>query len=454
MVIYQKYKIKKAYYYFYKKYKNIERRIRILIRYEQMNILDIIAKKRDKKELTKEEINYFIKEYINGSVTDYQAAALVMAIYINGMNEREVTDLTLAMAYSGDILDLSDLGDVIDKHSTGGVGDKITLILMPIIASLGIPVAKMSGRGLGFTGGTIDKLESIPGYNTNISVEKFKENVKKIGISLIGQTLNLAPADKKIYALRDTINCTESIPLIASSIMSKKIASGANKIVIDVTCGSGAFMKNIDEAKKLAEIMTKIGELSNRKVKCVITGMNEPVGYAVGNILEVKEAVDILKNKYFPKDIEEIITLLGANMLLLANKANDFEDGKNKILENLHNGKGYQKFIELVQNQGGDISYIEDTEKFEKAKFIIPIKSKKAGKITKLDALTIGKLAGFLGAGRVKKEDSINPRVGFIFEKKVNDEVAENDIIGYIHTDDEEKANYVLSKVDDFLSIE
>lgn len=418
-----------------------------------MNILDIIAKKRDKKELTKEEINFFITEYIKGGVTDYQAAALIMAIYINGMNDREITDLTLAMAYSGDTLDLSDLGDVIDKHSTGGVGDKITLILMPIIASLGIPVAKMSGRGLGFTGGTIDKLESIPGYNTNISVDEFKDNVKKVGISLIGQTLNLAPADKKIYALRDTISCTESIPLIASSIMSKKIASGANKIVIDVTCGSGAFMKNINDAKKLAGIMTKIGELSNRKVVCVITGMDEPVGYAVGNILEVKEAVDVLKNKYLPKDIEEIITLLGANMLILADKASSIEEGKNKILENLHNGKAYQKFVELVQNQGGDISYIENTDKFEKAKYIVPIKAMRSGKITKLDALTIGKLAGFLGAGRIKKEDDINPRVGFVFNKKVNDDVSANDVIGFIHSDDEEKANYCLSKANDFLEI-
>ena len=418
-----------------------------------MNILDIIAKKRDKKELTKEEINFFISEYINGGVTDYQAAALIMAIYINGMNDREITDLTLAMAYSGDTLDLSDLGDVIDKHSTGGVGDKITLILMPIIASLGIPVAKMSGRGLGFTGGTIDKLESIPGYNTNISVDEFKDNVKKVGISLIGQTLNLAPADKKIYALRDTISCTESIPLIASSIMSKKIASGANKIVIDVTCGSGAFMKNINDAKKLAGIMTKIGELSNRKVVCVITGMDEPVGYAVGNILEVKEAVDVLKNKYLPKDIEEIITLLGANMLILADKASSIEEGKNKILENLHNGKAYQKFVELVQNQGGDISYIENTDKFEKAKYIVPIKAMRSGKITKLDALTIGKLAGFLGAGRIKKEDDINPRVGFVFNKKVNDDVSANDVIGFIHSDDDEKANYCLSKANDFLEI-
>ncbi len=411
-----------------------------------MNILDIIAKKRDKKELTKDEIEFFIKGYVDGKITDYQAAALVMAIYINGMNEREITDLTLAMCYSGDVLDLSDLGEVVDKHSTGGVGDKITLILMPIVASLGIPVAKMSGRGLGFTGGTIDKLESIPGYTTGLDIDTFKNNVKKIGISLIGQTLNLAPADKKLYALRDTISCTESIPLIASSIMSKKIASGANKIVIDVTCGSGAFMKNREQAEKLASVMTKIGDLANRETVCVITNMDEPVGYAVGNDLEVIEAVDILKNKYLPKDIEHIITTLGANMLILAKKAETLEQGREMILENLHNGKGYEKFVQLVDNQGGDVSYIENTDKFEKAKYIEKIVAKKSGKITKLDALQIGKLSSYLGAGRMKKEDKINPRVGFVFSKKVGDEVKEGDTIGFVHADDEDKVKYVLSK--------
>ena len=411
-----------------------------------MNILDIIAKKRDKKELTKDEIEFFIKGYVDGEITDYQAAALVMAIYINGMNEREITDLTLAMCYSGDVLDLSDLGEVVDKHSTGGVGDKITLILMPIVASLGIPVAKMSGRGLGFTGGTIDKLESIPGYTTGLDIDTFKNNVKKIGISLIGQTLNLAPADKKLYALRDTISCTESIPLIASSIMSKKIASGANKIVIDVTCGSGAFMKNREQAEKLASVMTKIGDLANRETVCVITNMDEPVGYAVGNDLEVIEAVDILKNKYLPKDIEHIITTLGANMLVLAKKAETLEQGREMILENLHNGKGYEKFVQLVDNQGGDVSYIENTDKFEKAKYIEKIVAKKSGKITKLDALQIGKLSSYLGAGRMKKEDKINPRVGFVFSKKVGDEVKEGDTIGFVHADDEDKVKYVLSK--------
>ena len=409
-----------------------------------MNILDIIAKKRDKKELTKEEIEFFVKAYTDGGITDYQASALVMAIYINGMNEREITDLTLYMAHSGDVLDLSSIGEVVDKHSTGGVGDKITLILMPIVASLGIPVAKMSGRGLGFTGGTVDKLESIPGYNTNVPVDEFIQNVKKIGISLIGQTLNLAPADKKLYALRDTISCTESIPLIASSIMSKKIASGANKIVIDVTCGSGAFMKDVESAKELARVMTKIGELAHKETKCVITDMNEPVGYAVGNTLEVIEAIDILKGKYLPKDIKHIITELGANMLVLANKAGNLEEGKAKILENLQNGKGYEKFVELVQNQGGDISFIENTDKFAKAKYIIPIIAEKSGNIVRLDALNVGKLSVYLGAGRMKKEDDIQKEVGFIFHKKVGDKVEKGDVLGYIHSNDEEKAKQVL----------
>lgn len=416
-----------------------------------MNILDIIAKKRDKKELSKEEIEYFVKEYTDNNITDYQAAALVMAIYINGMNDREITDLTLAMAYSGDVLDLSDLGNVVDKHSTGGVGDKITLILMPVVASLGIPVAKMSGRGLGITGGTIDKLESIPGYNTSINIDTFMENVKKIGISLMGQTLNLAPADKKLYALRDTISCTESIPLIASSIMSKKIAAGANEIVIDVTCGSGAFMKNREQAEKLAEIMTKIGELAHRKTVCVITDMDEPVGYAVGNILEVIEAVDVLKGKYMPEDVKDVITKLGANMLLLAKKTETLEQGKEMVLTNIENGKAYQKLLQLVQNQGGDISYLEDTDKFEKAKYIMPIIADKDGILTRLDAFTIGKMSGYLGAGRMRKEDSINPRVGFVFSKKVGDGVRVGDVIGYIHTDDEEKGKFVLTQ--DFIEI-
>ena len=411
-----------------------------------MNILDIIAKKRDKYELTKEEIEYFVTEYTNGNVADYQAAALVMAIYINGMNEREITDLTLAMAYSGDVLDLSSLGEVVDKHSTGGVGDKITLILMPIISSLGIPVAKMSGRGLGFTGGTVDKLESIPGYKVAVEVDNFINNVKNVGISLIGQTLNLAPADKKLYALRDSISCTESIPLIASSIMSKKIASGANKIVIDVTCGSGAFMKDENNAKQLANFMTKIGKLSGKETVCIITDMNEPVGYAVGNTLEVIEAIEVLKGNIMPKDIENIITELGANMLILAGKVTNLEDGRKKILENIKNGLAYKKLLELVDNQGGDITYLEDTSKFEKAKYIMPIIAKKAGKVTRLDAGNVGKMSVLLGAGRIKKEDKIDASVGFVFNKKVGDEVKTGETLGYIHANNEQKAQEILNQ--------
>ena len=264
-----------------------------------MNIKEIIAKKRDGLELNKEEIKYFIEEYTKGTVTDYQAAALIMAMYINGLNNEETTNLTLEMAHSGEILDLSKISKtVIDKHSTGGVGDKITLVLMPIIASLGVPVAKMSGRGLGFTGGTVDKLESIPGYKTEIKIDEFIENVQKVGISLIGQTANLAPADKKIYALRDTISCVDNMSLIASSIMSKKIAAGANKIVLDVTCGSGAFMQNEKDAIELSNIMKNIGKLANRETVCIITNMDEPVGYAIGNSLEIIETIECLKGNH------------------------------------------------------------------------------------------------------------------------------------------------------------
>ena len=300
-----------------------------------MNIKEIIAKKRDGLELSKEEIKYFIEEYTRGSVTDYQAAALIMAMYIRGLSKEETTNLTLEMAASGEILDLSELSSiVIDKHSTGGVGDKITIILMPIIASLGVPVAKMSGRGLGFTGGTVDKLESIPGYKTDIKIDEFINNVKRIGISLIGQTGNLAPADKKLYALRDSINCVGNKPLIASSIMSKKIAAGANKIVLDVTCGSGAFMKTKYEAEKLSNIMKEIGDLAGRETVCVITNMDEPVGYAIGNSLEIIETVECLKGN-MPEDIKEIITAIGSYIIKLAGKGDNLEENKIKILENI-----------------------------------------------------------------------------------------------------------------------
>ncbi len=404
-----------------------------------MNILEIIAKKRDAKELSKEEIEYFVKGYTQDEIKDYQAAALVMAIYINGMNDREITDLTLAMAHSGDVLDLSRFGkDVVDKHSTGGVGDKVSIILLPTIASMGVPVAKMSGRGLGFTGGTADKMESIPGYRTNAEIEEFISNVEKVGISMITQTMNLAPADKKIYALRDTISCVDNIPLIASSIMSKKIASGANKIVLDVTVGKGAFMKTKEDAQKLAEQMVRIGSLAGKEVRCVLTPMDQPLGYAVGNSLEVIEAINFLKGD-MPKDLKEVVLELGANMLQLAGKGDNIEENKLKMLENIESGAAYSKFKEMVQNQGGDISYLEDTTKFEKAKYISAVVTEKEGKVKEINAEEIGKLACFLGAGRINKEDKIESNVGIILNKKVGDEVVENDFLAYVCANDEIK---------------
>ena len=412
-----------------------------------MNILEIISKKRDAKELSKEEIEYFIKGYTNGEIQDYQAAALVMAIYINGMNDREITDLTLAMAYSGEVLDLSCFGEnVVDKHSTGGVGDKVSIVLLPIISAMGIPVAKMSGRGLGFTGGTVDKMESIPGYQTNVGIDEFISNVKKIGISMIGQTMNLAPADKKIYALRDTISCVENIPLIASSIMSKKIASGANKIVIDVTVGKGAFMKTKEDAQKLAEQMIRIGNLAGREVRCVLTPMDEPLGYAVGNSLEVIEAINFLKGD-MPKDLKEVVFELGANMLQLAGKGDNIEENKLKMLETIENGSAYNKLVEMVQNQGGDVSYLEDTTKFEKSKYISAVVTEKIGKVQEINAEEIGKLACYLGAGRIKKEDKIDANVGIILNKKVGDEVLEGDFLAYICANDEIKLREAEDKL-------
>lgn len=373
-----------------------------------MDIKEIIAKKRDVKEISKGEIDYFVREYTAGNIPDYQAAALIMAICINGMTEYEIKNLTLAMADSGGKIDLSSIGrTVVDKHSTGGVGDKITIILMPIIAALGIPVAKMSGRGLGFTGGTRDKLESIPGYKTDVSVEEFIENVNNVGISLIGQTADIAPADKKIYALRDVIGCTKSIPLIASSIMSKKIALGADKLVLDITVGSGAFMKTKQDAIKLAKCMKRIGELSGIETVCVLTNMDEPLGHAVGNTLEILESVKCLKGE-MPQDIKEIVYTLGAQMIKLAGEGNDIKENISRIEECINSGKAYQKFLELVTNQEGDISYLHDTEKLGKAKYIIPVLSDQDGIVERIDAEIVGSISVYVGAGRAKKEDEID----------------------------------------------
>ena len=412
-----------------------------------MNILDIIENKKVNKELSKEEIEFFVNGYTNNEITDYQAAALIMAICINGMTKEEILALTLAMANSGDILDLSDISkNIVDKHSTGGVGDKITLIVLPIIAALGIPVGKMSGRGLGITGGTIDKLESIPGYKTNISIEEFKQNIKDIGISLISQTMNLAPADKKIYALRDTISCTNSMPLIASSIMSKKIAAGANGIVLDVTCGKGAFMPNKESAKQLAKLMILIGKLAKRDTVCVLTNMDEPLGKNVGNSLEVIEAVECLHGN-MRKDVEEVVLAIASQMMKLSGKYPNISDNKKIILETIKSGAAFEKFKELVKKQGGKVSYIEDTNKFEKAPVILPILAEKKGYVVELDAGKVGKAGVELGIGRINKEDNIDSKVGLVFEKKIGDQVAEKDVLAYVHASTKEKAEECAKKI-------
>ena len=419
-----------------------------------MNILEIIEKKRDKKELSKAEIEYFIEGYTNDQIADYQASALIMAIYLNGMTKQETTDLTIAMANSGEQLDLSSLNEVIvDKHSTGGVGDKVSLILLPLVASLGVPVAKMSGRGLGFTGGTVDKLESIPGYQTGINIHKFVQNVEKVGISMISQTLNLAPADKKIYSLRDSISCVESIPLIASSIMSKKIASGAQKIVLDVTCGSGAFMQSKERAEELANEMIEIGKLANRETVCILTNMDEPLGYAVGNSLEVIEAIQFLKGD-MPEDVKEVVLELGAYMVQLAGKGEDIQENKAKLLENIENGKGYEKFIQLVENQGGDSSYIRDIHLFPKANYIEKIYSPKDGYIQSMNAKKIGKIVCDLGAGRIRKEDSIDNAVGIVLNKKVSDKVKKEELLVTIFANSKEKLEEAKKKLIEVIQIE
>ncbi len=419
-----------------------------------MHILEIIEKKRDKEKLSKEEIEFIIRGYTNGTIPDYQMSALIMAIYLNGMDDEETTNMTIAMANSGEILDLKEIDKtIVDKHSTGGVGDKVSLILLPLVASLGVPVAKMSGRGLGFTGGTVDKLESIPGYNTEISTEKFIDSVKKIGISMISQSMDLAPADKKIYALRDSISCVESIPLIASSIMSKKIASGAEKIVIDVTVGNGAFMKNVTDAEKLAKTMINIGKLANRETICILTNMEEPLGYAVGNNLEVKEAVKFLKGEEIPKDLKDVVFELGAYMIKLAGLGNDLEKNKEKLQENILNKKGYKKLLEMVKNQEGDITYLEDLEKIPKAKFVGKVISDKEGFIEKIPAKEVGKIACYLGAGRERKEDKIDNSVGVVLKKKIGSKVKKDECIVEIFANDENKLKEAVEKMKEIITV-
>ena len=418
-----------------------------------MRMYDIIHKKRNNEELTDEEINFMINNYVSGEIPDYQMSAMLMAIYFNGMNDREISTMTNAMAKSGDMVDLSSIeGIKVDKHSTGGVGDKTTLIISPIVAYYGVKVAKMSGRGLGHTGGTVDKMEAIPGLKTNFTQEEFFNIVNKTGISVIGQSGNLAPADKKLYALRDVTATVESIPLIAASIMSKKLAAGSDCILLDVKTGSGAFMKTLDDSISLAEKMVAIGENCGRKTVALITDMDIPLGNNIGNALEIKEVVDTLKGKG-PKDLTEICIKLAGNMLYLANKGT-LDQCENMAKDAIENGYALEKLIEMVEAQGGDIDYIKDTNKFEPAKYSYEIISENEGFINSMDTEGLGIASTMLGAGRETKEDDIDYAAGIILNKKVGDEIKKGDILCTLYTNDKDKFENAQNKVKESICID
>lgn len=402
-----------------------------------MRMVDIIEKKRDGQELTTAEINFFIEGYTKGEIPDYQASALAMAIYFQDMNDRERADLTRAMVESGDTIDLSAIDGVkVDKHSTGGVGDTTTLVLAPLVASLGVPVAKMSGRGLGHTGGTIDKLESIAGFHVELTREQFIDLVNRDKVAVIGQSGNLTPADKKLYALRDVTGTVNSIPLIASSIMSKKIAAGADAIVLDVKTGDGAFMKTQEDAEELAHAMVRIGNHVGRKTIAIISDMSQPLGFAIGNALEVKEAIETLQGKG-PKDLTELVLTLGNQMVILAGKAKTSEEAKEMLLDAIHSGKALAKFKEFLANQGGDASIVDDLTKLPQAKYKIELPAKQSGYISRMVADEIGVASMILGAGRATKEDVIDLAVGLVLHKKVGDKVEEGESILTIYSNRE-----------------
>lgn len=402
-----------------------------------MRMVDIIEKKRDGQELTTAEINFFIEGYTKGEIPDYQASALAMAIYFQDMNDRERADLTRAMVESGDTIDLSAIDGIkVDKHSTGGVGDTTTLVLAPLVASVGIPVAKMSGRGLGHTGGTIDKLESIAGFHVELTREQFIDLVNRDKVAVVGQSGNLTPADKKLYALRDVTGTVNSIPLIASSIMSKKIAAGADAIVLDVKTGDGAFMKTEEDAKELAHAMVRIGNHVGRKTIAIISDMSQPLGFAIGNALEVKEAIETLQGKG-PKDLTDLVLTLGSQMVILANKAKTTEEAKAMLLEAINSGKALAKFKDFLINQGGDASIVDDLSKLPQAKYKIELPAKQSGYISKMVADEIGVASMILGAGRATKEDVIDLAVGLVLHKKVGDKIEEGESILTIYSNRE-----------------
>ena len=403
--------------------------------------VDLIQKKKNGETLTKEEIDFMITDYVAGKIPDYQMSAMLMAIYFNGMENEELAAFTLAMRDSGDLVDLSPIEVIkVDKHSTGGVGDKTTLIVGPIVAACGVPVAKMSGRGLGFTGGTLDKLESISGFRIDLSAEEFFETVKKTGISVIGQTGNLAPADKLLYALRDVTATVDSIPLIAASVMSKKLAAGSDKIVLDVTTGSGAFMKNTRDAKKLAKHMVAIGNHAGKETVAILTGMEEPLGFAIGNNMEVKEAIEVLKGGG-PEDVKEVSVALAGMMLSLGLENVSLSQGKRMAKKALSSGQAFEKFKEMVQAQGGDIRYVEHPEFFERDAFEGEVLAAEDGFLSGMDTEKIGVAAGLLGAGRETKDSVIDMSAGIYLKKKIGDTVKKGEPIAICYAGTKEKLN-------------
>lgn len=418
-----------------------------------MRAVDIIAKKRDRLELSKDEIRFFIDGFTKGDIPDYQASALAMAILLNGMTDRETTDLTMAIVSSGRSLDLSSVVPVaVDKHSTGGVGDKTTLVVEPVVAACGLAVGKMSGRGLGFSGGTLDKMESIPGFRTDLTEQEFTRQLGDIGLVLSGQSPDLAPADGKLYALRDVTGTVPSMPLIASSVMSKKIAAGAHAIVLDVKTGSGAFMKTVDEAIQLAKIMVSIGELSGRRVVALISDMNQPLGKNVGNALEVIEAINTLQGNG-PEDFTEHCMIVGSYMLVLGKKAQDLTSARKMIGIALRTGKGLDKYRQLVEAQGGDLTYVDDPNKFPHARFIETMNADSTGWIGKIDAQVIGETSVVLGAGREKKSDLIDHAVGIEVLKKVGDQVRQGEPLFIIHANDLSKLEQARERMKEALFV-
>lgn len=418
-----------------------------------MRAYDIIYKKRQGCPLSKKEIGFLINGYTCGEIPDYQISAWAMAVFFQGMDDQETAYLTELMAESGDIVDLSEIGaKVVDKHSTGGVGDKTSLVLGPLVSTAGIPVAKMSGRGLGHTGGTIDKLESIPGFCTEISSKEFLNNVRSIGISIIAQTADIAPADKKLYGLRDVSATVESIPLIASSIMSKKIAGGADGIVLDVKTGNGAFMENLEDAKELAEAMVGIGNNVGRKTIAVISDMNQPLGYKVGNTLEVEEAVECLRGNG-PEDLRELCLTLGANMLILAEKVADFKTGYRLLADLLESGEAYEKFLEFVSAQGGDIEVIKNDE-LSKADKQIVIEAEDSGFVNSIKTREIGLCAMLLGAGRENKDSKIDNEVGLELKKKIGDRVNVGEPLVVVYYNKEDNLDEIMRRLKDAFIIE